>query len=149
MKIFLLIYNEINGSNIRANLTLFSFLEQNKFEWWKYSQDSIFIATPDSYDTEILEKMLIHLFPTAITAVIEVDVKKWSGKGPAQTYKGNSVSFLFWFEKISDPNYIPAWLRKNDDINIYQKPSKRMVFSEDPQPQKPNIVGQSNGGKDE
>lgn len=149
MKIFLLIYNEINGSNLGANLTLFSFLEQNKFEWWKYAQDSMFIATPDSYDTEILERMLIQLFPTAITAVIEVDVKKWSGKGPAQTYKGNSVSFLFWFEKISNPNYIPAWLRKNDDVEIYQKPSKRMEFSERPHPKKPSIVGQSNGEKDE
>ena len=59
-----------------ANLTLCSFLEQNKFEWWKYAQDNMFIAAPDSYDTEILEKMLIKLFPTAITAVIEVDVKK-------------------------------------------------------------------------
>jgi hypothetical protein len=149
MKVFLLIYNEINGSNLGANLTLFSFLEQNKFEWWKYAQDNMFIATPDSYDTEILEKMLIKLFPTAITAVIEVDVKKWSGRGPVQTYKGNPVSFLFWFEKISNPNYIPAWLRKDDDVEIYQKPSKRMHFTEVPHKKEHNIMGQSSGKKDE
>lgn len=149
MKVFLLIYNEINGSNFSANLKLFSFLEHNKFEWWKYAQDSMFIAAPDNYDTEILEKMLIKLFPTSITAVIEVNVKKWSGKGPAQTYKNNPVSFLFWFEKISSPNYVPAWLRKNDDVEKYQKPSERMQFTEVPHKNEHNIMGHSNGGKDE
>lgn len=149
MKVFLLIYNEINGSNFSANLTLFSFLEHNKFEWWKYAQDSMFIATPDSYNTEILEKMLIKLFPTSITAVIEVNVKKWSGKGPMQTYKDNSVSFLFWFEKITNPNYIPAWLRKNNDMEIYQTPSKSMQFTEVPHKKEHNIMGQSSGDKDD
>lgn len=149
MKVFLLIYNEIKGSNLSANLSFFTFLEQNKLEWWKYAQDSIFIATPDSYDTELLEKMLMKLFPSAITAVLEVDVKKWSGNGPIQYYKDSPVSFLFWFEKISKPDYIPAWLRDNDIPDKYRSPINDMHYYTVDKKKNNNVIGQTVEKKDE
>lgn len=130
MKIFNIILGDI-PNNI-ANLSFNQFIEQNKIEWWRYTALTYFIATPDSYDVKKIHEQVMTCFPNVISVVFEIDIKNWQGIGPTVQDDGKSVSFLFWFEKIKDPNFIPAWERDPITGRKYVKPSERLVLMETP-----------------
>lgn len=127
MKIFSVILGDIPGNF--SDISFGNFLNSFRLEWWRYTPLNYFIATPNSYDAKKIFEHVKLSYPGVITAVFEVNVLDWYGIGPIIQDDGKNVSFLYWFEKITDKNYKPAWER-NDEEKKYISPFERMTMVE-------------------
>lgn len=140
MKIFSIILGNIPSQF--SDLNFGHFLEASKLEWWRYTPLNYFIATPDYYNTKMIFEIVKRCYPGVISAVFEVKVLDWYGAGPIVEDQGKDVSFLYWFEKITDKNFIPAWKRAETDKPKYVNPTERLTIVES-KPYKSKDLGNS------
>jgi len=127
MKIFSVILGDIPNSF--SDLSFGQFLSSFRLEWWRYTPLNYFIATPDSYNAKIIYEYVRMSYPNVVSAVFEVNVLDWYGNGPIVKDNGKEVSFLYWFEKITNKDFKPAWER-SDSEKKYISPFERMVITE-------------------
>lgn len=128
MKVFSIILGDI--PNNFSDLVFGQFLASSKLEWWRYTPLNYFIAAPDYYNTRILFEYVKQSYPGVISAVFEVNILDWYGAGPIVQDNGKDVSFLYWFEKITDKSFVPAWERSEEDNPKYVKPTDRLTITD-------------------
>lgn len=115
--------------NSFSDISFGQFLNSFRLEWWRYTPLNYFIATPDSYDPKTIFEQVKKSYPGVVSAVFEVNVLDWYGTGPIVKDHGREVSFLYWFEKITDKDFKPAWERSDIDRK-YVSPIDRLVLQD-------------------
>jgi hypothetical protein len=108
MKTYIIILSDVKEED--CDIKFAKFVNDNRFEYWRYTALNWILLTPDSISTNQIITKITESYGPIFQCVLEIDINDVGGLFP---HKKGSVpkgwSPFLWFKKMKDPNFIPNW----------------------------------------
>ncbi len=112
MRTYIIILSEIKDEN--SDLKFSEFVNNNKFDYWRYTALNWILLTPDSVSTNTLTLEITKSYGAIFQCVLEISINDIGGIFP---HKKGEVpegwSPFNWFYEIKKETFIPRWEKEN------------------------------------
>ena len=84
-------------------------INDNKFEWWRYTMQNWIIATPDNISTNQIMTYTLDAYGAVFFVILEITINDVGGIFPSKKGDLKEGTPFEWFYKIKDPSFVPKW----------------------------------------
>lgn len=115
MRYYIIILSELDSKDNDQKFA--DIIDNNKWEWWRYTALNWILATPDSVSTNQIINYAFEAYGPSFITALEITINDVGGIFPAskEYYESGGKNPFLWFNEIRDPKFIPRWEREKKE----------------------------------
>jgi hypothetical protein len=110
MRTYIIILSEIKDQVSDKKFS--DFINENKFDYWRYTAFNFILLTPDTVSTNQLVAKITESYGVNFQCVLEININDVGGLFP--TNNPNIITPFQWFHEIKKPSFIPRWEKEKE-----------------------------------
>lgn len=112
MRTYIIILSDIKSNDSDSKFS--KFVNENKFDFWRYTALNWILLTPDSVSTNDLTIKIRECYGVIFQCVLEININDVGGIFPTSKENIEDAKIPFqWFYKIKEPNFVPRWEKES------------------------------------
>lgn len=112
MRTYIIILSDIPSK--AADLKFATYVENNKFEFWRYTPLNWILLTPDTVSTNMINAAVVEAYGPIFSCSLEVKINDFAGIMPTKKEINEAMNPFRWFRAIKEPAFIPRWEKEKE-----------------------------------